>query len=691
MSAQLLDIATAARAEAKTWKRGRTTWDLVCSWAAEPRDGGKDGPCYVLGRLSSPRRTKETIVSRGVLTLDADHLTPATRDALLVRVRALGCAAVVHSTYGSTPQAPRLRLLVLASRPVTPEEYRRLVRWLMGQLGADLFDRTCEQPERFMYRPTRPAVGEYFYEVIAGEPWDVDLVLDLTALSRTSEGAQEPSGTPVPGPEAAASSDARAVPEEIVREHVAQTIRLLDALAGLGEGERMPWPGRADPVGWEEGSSGPLLAAQRLVRAANSGSSYTLVDAEADFIAHAPASAGTYDRDRKWREAVRMVGDSALPYVPPSEDFDPVAVAGEDDDGEAGTAGGWQPVDLSTYLDGEYSPPAATLMPRTDGVGLLYPGMTHSIHGESESGKSMLVQAEAARLLKAGCSVLVIDYEADAGSVVERLRLMGVTREQLARLTYVQPEMDYGQTEASRAAFGALLERTFALVVIDGVTEALAQAPTKARSTAGLGGNDDITVWHDRLPRLLAKRTGAAVVLVDHVAKGPDAGRFAIGGQAKMATISGAAYLVRTTTPLGRGLVGEVDVFVAKDRHGYVRSQGGEFTKDRLQHVATAVVDGRDGALAVNLRAPYAGPSPDERVLAMMERVSDFLAKLPDGHPGAGLNMLRREVRGNNDLIGQALHRLVAEGYVTRTHKGQTTLHLSARPYIQGFEQEGEQ
>ncbi|GEA79863.1 hypothetical protein [Cellulomonas uda] len=137
MSAQLLDIATAARAGAKTWKRGRTTWDEVCSWAAEPRDGGKDGPGYVLGKLSSPRRTKETIVSRGVLTLDADHLTPATRDALLVRVRALGCAVVVHSTYRSTPQAPRLRLLVLASRPVTPEEYRALVRWLMEQLGAD--------------------------------------------------------------------------------------------------------------------------------------------------------------------------------------------------------------------------------------------------------------------------------------------------------------------------------------------------------------------------------------------------------------------------------------------------------------------------------------------------------------------------------------------------------------------------
>ena len=34
--------------------------------------------------------------------------------------------------------------------------------------------------------------------------------------------------------------------------------------------------------------------------------------------------------------------------------------------------------------------PEAHLLRRTDGVALLYPGMTHSIHGESESGKSMI-------------------------------------------------------------------------------------------------------------------------------------------------------------------------------------------------------------------------------------------------------------------------------------------------------------
>lgn len=678
-----LDIATAPRCASKTWQRGTTTWGEVCAWVNDPRGGGKDGPGYVLGKLSSPHRTKDTIESRCVLALDADHLTPTTQDGLLVRLRALGRAAVVYSTYSSTPDAPRLRILLLAPRPVTPEEYRLVVRWLMEQLGIELFDRSCAEPERFMYMPTLPAVGEYFSEVFEGEPYDTDDALFEADLASLAEKASLVPGEAGAGERTNTAPNAPlALPEDFVAGKVAWTLADLDALAALTVKERLEWPGQDDGVGWDRGV---FFAAQRLVEAANSGTSYTLAEAEADFMAHAPTAEGTYGTVHKWESAVQTVGGHALPYDQPGDVFTPVAGGTSDDH-----AGGWTPVDLSKYLDGTYTPPQATLMCRTDGVGLMYPGMTHSIHGESESGKSMIVQAQAAKLLEAGCWVLYLDYEADPGSVVERLRLMGVTDEQFGRLVYVQPEVDHGRSEVTLEAFEGLLSREYTLAVLDGVTEALAQAPAKVRSTGGLGGNDDITVWHDRLPRVLARRTGAAVVLVDHVAKGPDAGRFAIGGQAKMATISGAAYLVKPRSPLGRGLVGEVDLYVAKDRHGYVRSKAGEYTKDRLQLVATAVVDGTDG-LSVELRAPVTGPTEDDRLADMMERVSEFLSTLPDDHAGAGLNLIRQQVRGNNDLIGQALHRLVELGNVSQTVKGQSNLHRNLRPYVAGFDKEPEQ
>ena len=46
------------------------------------------------------------------------------------------------------------------------------------------------------------------------------------------------------------------------------------------------------------------------------------------------------------------------------------------------------------------------------------------------------------------------------------------------------------------------------------------------------------------VPRSLAARTAAAMVLVDHVTKDTDSwGRFAIGGQAKMAGLDGATAM----------------------------------------------------------------------------------------------------------------------------------------------------
>ncbi|WP_227469373.1 hypothetical protein, partial [Actinomyces sp. HMSC065F12] len=96
---------------------------------------------------------------------------------------------------------------------------------------------------------------------------------------------------------------------------------------------------------------------------------------------------------------------------------------------------------LTPYLDGTYTPPVPTLFTRTDNVALLYPGLIHDIHGESESGKSLLIQTETARQLQAGNHVAYIDYESDAGQIIERLTLMGCTTQQIANgLTYIRPE-----------------------------------------------------------------------------------------------------------------------------------------------------------------------------------------------------------------------------------------------------------
>ena len=63
----------------------------------------------------------------------------------------------------------RLRLVILLSRNVTPDEYAALSRLIAGDIGIDFCDDTTYEAHRLMYWPSTPLDGEYRYEV-ADEP-----------------------------------------------------------------------------------------------------------------------------------------------------------------------------------------------------------------------------------------------------------------------------------------------------------------------------------------------------------------------------------------------------------------------------------------------------------------------------------------------------------------------------------------
>ena len=126
------------------------------------------------------------------------------------------------------------------------------------------------------------------------------------------------------------------------------------------------------------------------------------------------------------------------------------------------------------------------------------------------------------------------------------------------------------------------------------------------------------------------RATGAAVVLIDHVTKDIwTRSRWAIGGQAKMAGLTGAAYTVEVTGPLGRGMRGEVVLRIAKDRPGAVRPHCGSFSKkDRTQEAARIVVDSTVEPPTVTIGAPGFDGDEDScgqnafRPTNLMQRVS---------------------------------------------------------------------
>jgi hypothetical protein len=146
---------------------------------------------------------------------------------------------------------------------------------------------------------------------------------------------------------------------------------------------------------------------------------------------------------------VDHIYDNSKPMDPPKTDTD-----GSDD-----IAPSWGRIDLSAVLSGDRKPVVATLLERTDGICLMYPGLVHDFHGESDTGKSFVLQAECVLAINRGEDVLYIDHESDAKSVVDRLIALGADPLMIAKhFDYRQPEAKPA-TEAEVAAWTEMLSQ----------------------------------------------------------------------------------------------------------------------------------------------------------------------------------------------------------------------------------------
>lgn len=337
----------------------------------------------------------------------------------------------------------------------------------------------------------------------------------------------------------------------------------------------------------------------------------------------------------------------------------------------------WLPIDLSGYLDGTYEPEVPSMMMRTDGHGLIYPGLVHDFHGESESGKSLVAQAVCAGLIQDGQEVVYLDFESGPGPMAQRMLAFGCTPDQIVeRFIYVRPELNpYALTETD--AYRELLGRRPALVILDGVTDALVQFGASSKD------NDEITKWHRYVPRTIADRTKAAVVLIDHVVKdGESRGRFAIGGQAKLATIDGASYAVEIKEPIGKGMRGLIVLRVGKDRPGTIRPNCGAWrASDRSQEAARVVIDSSadPGRILWEILPPETSvndaPETEESrrfvPTGAMERAYQAVERYPGGRiaPPALQTLMEARYPGTQKTtIRQAIGLLIADGHLVKDH-----------------------
>lgn len=327
----------------------------------------------------------------------------------------------------------------------------------------------------------------------------------------------------------------------------------------------------------------------------------------------------------------------------------------------------WQPVDTAAVVEGlrtgTINRPTPTILTRSDGTALFYAGRVNGVAGASGDGKSMILQWAAVAELQDGETVVYVDLEDDAPSVISRLLAMGADPAAvIERFVYVQPDEPYGG-DARTGLEAIVAARRPSLVVIDSTGESLALDGAKPND------DDDVARWFQRLPRGLA-RLGPAVVVIDHMAKADDGSLSPIGSQRKRAAIGGAQYITSVTTPFSREVEGVVQLICGKDRPG-------TFRRGEVAAIVTVTPDPERETIGLRVDAPTEAQRTF-RPTCLMERASRVLE---DASEPMTRNQVLDAVKGNRKAAAQALRLLVEGSYVEQTKQGKAHHHRIVKPY----------
>ena len=251
-----------------------------------------------------------------------------------------------------------------------------------------------------------------------------------------------------------------------------------------------------------------------------------------------------------------------------SDDFDVTVPGSEPSMPEPGTASE-KPLyeDIRGMLDGTLpDPPEPRLGRRTDNRCLFYASQVNWVFGDPESGKTWLCLAATVEALQAGRRALIVDLDHNgAAATVRRLLDLGAPIEALRdinRFRYCEPEdrLELRQVILDCAAWRP------AVALVDSIGELLPMYGASSNSS------DDFTLAHSNVLKPLA-RAGAAVLAVDHLAKGADSRAAGPGGTAaKRRAIGGVSLRVKVKQPFTPGHGGSATLLVNKDRHGSVRA-----------------------------------------------------------------------------------------------------------------------
>lgn len=364
----------------------------------------------------------------------------------------------------------------------------------------------------------------------------------------------------------------------------------------------------------------------------------------------------------------------------------------------------WDPVNMEPYLAGEVVVPDPTILRRSDGKGIFYPGRVNSLYGKSESAKSWVAMYACLQEISIGERVIYVDLEDDPAMTLHRLRTLGAGDDDIRyQFNYVRPEGPHALMQRdtwgserptelgqqNHKAFDRLLSQVNpGLIVVDGMSVLYG---LHGLNTNDVTSTDVITNWLKKLCR----NGRTTVIVIDHTSKGAEKGSGPIGSQHKISMVQGAAIQVHVITQPKPGAIGHMELVVGKDRPGKVREIANDDDKAIVADVFLDSATTPDHT-HVTIQPPNDDPKGQVTVadgeqgkkrISIFEQVYNHVLQAFRDHPGVRLQRSDVETIITFNGLTQStwkrvIDALVADGHVVKEGSGGGTAYVLPMPDV---------
>lgn len=348
----------------------------------------------------------------------------------------------------------------------------------------------------------------------------------------------------------------------------------------------------------------------------------------------------------------------------------------------------WDKVDIEPYLMGEIKPAMPTLLSRSDGKPLFYPGRVNCLYGASESGKTWIALYAIIEEISRGNRCIFVDCEDDPESTLSRMMMMGVGPDDLiSSLTYVRPEEALARLMFNRwgnpiegEAASRLRDNDRALEALLGLVDPKLIVLDGLTVLYGLHGMDTNDATHtDRISGWMKQLTHngrTTVVVIDHTPKSAGRGSLPLGSQHKTAMIQGAALQVWPLDKPRPGVLAKSELVIGKDRPGQVRAVGNDGDP---QVAAEIEIDSRTpGQVQVRILPPMEAKKSivvghDDKTTKALNRIAEQRTRLlralredlsNEASPGLSKRELLLAAGGNKANAEALIRELIDQGAV---------------------------